>query len=56
MGTKASSTPTGMVRIGISALRTCSRNAKITNETIAISSSSVRRSVPIAPSISSERS
>ena len=49
IGTNASTTPTGIVRIGISALRTCSRNTKITSETIAISSSSVRRSVSIAP-------
>ena len=48
--------PIGMVRIGISALRACSRNTRITSETIAISSSSVRRSVAIAPAISSERS
>jgi hypothetical protein len=40
------------VRIGISALRACNRNTKITSETIASSSISARRSVEVALRIS----
>ncbi len=56
IGMNASKTPSGSVRIGISALRTCSRNTKITTLTTTISSISVWRSVCTASSISSERS
>ena len=56
IGTNASATPIGITRIGISALRTCRRNTRITIETTIISSTSVSRSVAIASRIRSERS
>jgi hypothetical protein len=56
IGTKASTTPIGIVRIGTSALRAWSRKPKITSETISISSISVRCSVSIEASMSCERS
>jgi len=56
IGMKARSTPTGIIKMGMRALRTWRRKTKITNETISISSISARRSVVMAPSISSDRS
>jgi hypothetical protein len=55
-GMKASSTEIGMVRMGTTAEGTCQRKKRITNETMIISTTSSCFSVPIARSISVERS
>jgi hypothetical protein len=56
IGRNARSTATGSVRIGTSALRAWRRKSRITALTTRISSTSVRWSVAIAASMSSERS
>ena len=56
IGMNASNTASGSVKIGISALRTWSRNRKMTTLTTIISSIRVSSSVSMAASMSSERS
>ena len=56
MAMKAIKIPTGNVRIATRALRACIRNRKQTKATIRLSSNSVLFSVPMARSMSRERS
>ena len=56
MPMKDSSTDSGRITIATSAERACIRNTKQIAATMMPSSISVRRSVPIEPRISSERS
>jgi len=56
MAMKAIRMPSGSVMMATSALRTCSRKITHTAATIRLSSSSVHLRLPIARSMSSERS
>ena len=56
MGMKASATETGMVTMGTMAEGTCQRKIRMMIETITISSTSLSFTVPMAWSMSSERS
>ena len=55
-GMKASATLTGMVTMGTIAEGKCQRKSRMTIETMTISSISLSLTVPMARSISSERS